>query len=254
MRRSIRCVSSVVVKAVVGLAIVVIVHRWYEGDIKLDAVVRDVRPTSAVVTFERGDVSLEPHGSDALDALAERAMTNLSLRILIVGFANERGALQENLDLAERRARTVSTYLASRSVADYQIVVAAVEAAPSDAIGARCEVELFESHGRSPAAQRLLVPPPMPKLEARFHPWQSRNQAHIVVGHVVWDATSNQRPRVIPAASLWSAHAPSAILATLRYLVERSAASFERLANLQSRFWTFVPTDDPDEGSNSSSA
>ena len=84
----------------------------------------------------------------------------------------------------------------------------------------------------------------MPKLEARFHPWRSDGETYVVVGHVVWDATSNDRPRVLPAASLREAHAPSAILATLRHLVVRNAASCERLTCLQSRFWSFIPTED----------
>ena len=86
----------------------------------------------------------------------------------------------------------------------------------------------------------------MAKIEARFHPWQCGDETYVVVGHVVWDAASNNRPRVFPAASLREAHAPSAILATLRHLVGRNATSCERLTGLRSRFWSFVPTDDAD--------
>jgi hypothetical protein len=86
----------------------------------------------------------------------------------------------------------------------------------------------------------------MPKLEARFHPWRSGEETYVVVGHVVWDETSADRPQVLPSLSLREAHAPSAILATLRHLVGRNATSCDRLAGLRSRFWSFVPADDPD--------
>jgi hypothetical protein len=89
----------------------------------------------------------------------------------------------------------------------------------------------------------------MPKLEARFHPWRPADVTYVVVGHVVWDATTNDPPRVVPAASLRDAHAPSAILATLRHLVGRNVARCERLAGLQSRFWSFLPAEDSNDQS-----
>jgi hypothetical protein len=85
----------------------------------------------------------------------------------------------------------------------------------------------------------------MPKLEARFHPWNSGAESYVVVGYVIWDATGNDTAQVEPAASLRAAHAPRAILATLRYLVRTTGTSFSRLAALQSRFWSFVPADEP---------
>lgn len=86
----------------------------------------------------------------------------------------------------------------------------------------------------------------MPKLEARFHPWQSGDEAYVVVGYVIWDATGDDKPRIQPAASLREAHAPRAIFATLRHLVVATGRDCARLASLRSRFWSFVPADDAD--------
>ena len=94
----------------------------------------------------------------------------------------------------------------------------------------------------------------MPKLEARFHPWRSGDHSYVVVGHVIWDATNNHGPRVVPTGALREAHAPSAILATLRHLVSRNAARCDRLTCLQSRFWSFVAADDSDGRTESSPA
>ena len=246
MSRIVRLTAGFIAKVGVALVVVVLAARACDGGAPGPSLVSDTRPTSATVTFDRGDASLEMDATTALNTLASRAMTSRTARILVVGFANERDVIQDNLDLAERRARAVARYLASRAVSDHKIVVAAVEAAADDANGARCDVDVVDAQERAPSAWRLLVSPPMPKLEARFHPWQSGDETYVVVGHVEWDATSNDRPRVLPAASLREAHAPSAILATLRHLVGRNTASCERLACLQSRFWSFVPTDDPD--------
>ncbi len=84
----------------------------------------------------------------------------------------------------------------------------------------------------------------MPKLEARFHPWQPGDESYVVVGHVIWDATDHDKPRIQPAASLRDARAPRAILATLRHLVGATGTACARLASLRSRFWSFVPAED----------
>jgi len=94
----------------------------------------------------------------------------------------------------------------------------------------------------------------MPKLEARFHPWNAGTDSYVVVGYVVWDATSKVDPQVEPAASLRAAHAPRTLLATLRYLVRATGTRASRLAALQSRFWSFVSADEPvQDGANQSS-
>jgi len=84
----------------------------------------------------------------------------------------------------------------------------------------------------------------MPKLEARFFPWQSGDESYVVVGYVVWDANGNDKPQVEPAASLRDVHSPRAILATLRHLVRRAGTGYQKLTSLRNRFWSFVPADD----------
>ena len=84
----------------------------------------------------------------------------------------------------------------------------------------------------------------MPKLEARFFPWQSGGESYVVVGYVVWDAQGNDKPQVEPAASLRDVHSPRAILATLRYIVRTAGTGYEKLASLRVRFWSFVPAGD----------
>jgi hypothetical protein len=85
----------------------------------------------------------------------------------------------------------------------------------------------------------------MSRLEARFHPWPSRDGSYVVVGHVIWAAADEDRPQVEPAPSLRDAHAPRAILATLRHLVNSNGARYARLVSLRSRFWSFVPAEQP---------
>jgi len=87
----------------------------------------------------------------------------------------------------------------------------------------------------------------MPRLEARFFPWQSGDESYVVVGYVIWDATGNDKPRVQPAPSLRDVPAPRAILATLRHLVRTTSTGCARLVSMRSRFWSFVPADEADE-------
>lgn len=83
----------------------------------------------------------------------------------------------------------------------------------------------------------------MKRLQARFHPHFAAPRAYIVVGEVVADpAEAEPLPRVEPAPSLGRHGAPATILATLKHLVAiTTPRSFERLASLRSRYWSFVP-------------
>ena len=89
----------------------------------------------------------------------------------------------------------------------------------------------------------------MPKLEARFHPWSSGDEPYVVVGYVSWGESGNDTPLVQPAPSLRDACAPHAIFATLRHLVIAPRTGYSRLASLRSRFWSFVPAEDPESPS-----
>jgi hypothetical protein len=103
------------------------------------------RSTSAVIYFEVESISTDMDALTALRPIALAARSNPGARIVVHGFANERHYLQANLDLAERRARSIARQLLGWSVMDSQITLAAAEAAPTDERGARCEVELIES-------------------------------------------------------------------------------------------------------------
>ncbi len=92
-----------------------------------------------------------------LDGIAGRGSSDLSIRVLIVGFANERSLLTENLDLAERRGHFVAEHLVARGVARRQIVIVGREARLEDPAGARCEVEVLEASSgmNTPSSSRL---------------------------------------------------------------------------------------------------
>ena len=78
-------------------------------------------------------------------------------------------------------------------------------------------------------------------LEARFHPQPKVADGFVVVGHVVWDDVTTDRPTVQPAASLVGSESPATMLVKLQYLVAITVpGTFERLQSLKSRFWSFV--------------
>ena len=82
----------------------------------------------------------------------------------------------------------------------------------------------------------------MRTLEARFHPMEREGGGFVVVGHLIWEgAGEDPRPRIEPAQSLARLSAPTTILSILRQLVlMTSPKSFERLSQLNSRYWSFV--------------
>jgi hypothetical protein len=101
-------------------------------------------PSSVVVHFEHGDASPTTDVRLALLPIATHLASNPRTRIVVVGFANDRRDLEENLALAERRARTVARQLMAWTVTERQITVAAVEAPPGDEDGTRCEVDVID--------------------------------------------------------------------------------------------------------------
>jgi outer membrane protein OmpA-like peptidoglycan-associated protein len=98
---------------------------------------------SATIPFAHDDIEVDVEAFSSLDAITGAAWSDLATRILIVGLANERRSLSENLELAERRARLVADHLMSRGVPRRQILVVAREASPGDAGGSRCDVEVI---------------------------------------------------------------------------------------------------------------
>lgn len=80
----------------------------------VEAVVDDEGPTcarEARVHFEFNVYDLTPEAREVLDRFAECLKKNASWRVTIEGHADERGTTQYNLDLGEKRARSVQDYL-----------------------------------------------------------------------------------------------------------------------------------------------
>jgi hypothetical protein len=141
-------------------------------------------PPSVVIHFERDDTSPNPHARAALQPIATHLTWNPRTRIVVVGFANERRDLQQNLDLAERRAKTVARQIMAWAVTERQIIVAAAEAAADDEAGARCEVDVIDAahaapgeaslqerqRERRPVAPFAAGPTRRPSTPARFAP------------------------------------------------------------------------------------
>jgi hypothetical protein len=99
---------------------------------------RDAPLSSTIVHFDRDDAVTD--ALDSLDAIVDHARS--AARVLIVGYANERSSLLENLNLAEQRARFVANELVSRGISRSRLVVASVEAPPDDPASSRCEIEI----------------------------------------------------------------------------------------------------------------
>ena len=100
---------------------------------------------NATLYYAPGETDPAPHMLDELDHLVARVWSDLSLRLLVLASANEESDFDQNLTLAEARARNVRRELIARGVPERQIVVAAHEAPADDQKGARCEVEALSA-------------------------------------------------------------------------------------------------------------
>jgi hypothetical protein len=96
---------------------------------------------SATLYYAPGETDTAPDMLEELDRIAAHERSDPSLRVLVLASANERRDIDQNLTLAEARARNVRRELIARGVPERQIVVAAREALADDPKGARCEVE-----------------------------------------------------------------------------------------------------------------
>lgn len=99
---------------------------------------------SVFVMFEADSDEAAPGALASLDPIADRASANLSVRLLIVGVANERHSLVDNLALAERRSGVVVEHMIARGVGRPQMVMVAREASADDPMGWRCDVEILD--------------------------------------------------------------------------------------------------------------
>jgi outer membrane protein OmpA-like peptidoglycan-associated protein len=96
-------------------------------------------PMSIWVDFQRDGSELSPSAIQELGSLVGRLRDGST--VAVIGRAGERSELNENLDLAERRARIVARHLAALGIVNERIVTAAAEATrPED--DSRCEVQI----------------------------------------------------------------------------------------------------------------
>jgi outer membrane protein OmpA-like peptidoglycan-associated protein len=104
------------------------------------AVSDEGEPVSVWVDFSTGSSEPSPSSLQELAALVPAVRKGSSL--VVIGHAGERADLNDNLDLAERRARRVASYLVSLGIMSERIVVAGAESTAELKHPSRCEVRL----------------------------------------------------------------------------------------------------------------
>jgi OmpA-OmpF porin, OOP family len=86
----------------------------------------DVAPiTGDQVFFDVDSAELTAKGKASLDEVVQWVTENEERTILLRGHADPSGEADYNLDLSERRAKAVATYLKSKGVKDNQLILAA---------------------------------------------------------------------------------------------------------------------------------
>ena len=75
------------------------------------------------VFFGFNSSAIEGSTRDALNSNAEFLKSNGSVKVLVEGHCDERGSVQFNLALGEKRAKTVKDYLASQGVAANRVTI-----------------------------------------------------------------------------------------------------------------------------------
>ena len=71
-------------------------------------------PETVYFGFDSDQLSMD--GQDRLKALSDYMMTNSTVNIQIEGHCDERGSVQYNLALGERRAQAVKNYLSNTGI------------------------------------------------------------------------------------------------------------------------------------------
>lgn len=98
-----------------------------------DQAVRDLVSNFEKVHFETDSSSLDGNGKAALEANAQILQTHPELKVEVQGHADERGTVDYNLALGQRRAKAVVEYLAKQGVAPSRLpVVSYGEERPED--------------------------------------------------------------------------------------------------------------------------
>ncbi len=91
------------------------------ADLQAKQTDRGVVVTLGDVLFDTGQATLKPGADLAINRLATFLSSNPQTKVLIEGHTDSRGSDDYNIGLSERRARAVSTALASRGISDAQI-------------------------------------------------------------------------------------------------------------------------------------
>lgn len=81
----------------------------------------DVNEATQTVYFAFDDYTLDMSSQDSLSKLAEYMKANPSVVIQIEGHCDERGSIEYNLALGQRRAQSVKNYLAQLDIEDSRL-------------------------------------------------------------------------------------------------------------------------------------
>ena len=75
-----------------------------------------IEDAAKTVYFAFDDYTLNPEGQDKLGLLAEYLKTNTAAVVQVEGHCDERGSIEYNLALGQRRAQSVKNYLVELGV------------------------------------------------------------------------------------------------------------------------------------------
>jgi hypothetical protein len=93
---------------------------------------------AVIILFDTDKAELSEEGVGTLEKIAKKATANNKVRIIVLGHADKRGDRLYNLDLGDKRAKSVETKLEELGVDSYQIYAASYgeekPAAPHDEI------------------------------------------------------------------------------------------------------------------------
>jgi hypothetical protein len=104
------------------------------------AAANEARATAVRVRFQRGEKDLASPPPD-LPQVRHRAIAGSS--IVVIGLARELAALEDNLALAEQRARAIARQLVDLGIVRERIVVAAAESGATAEDAWDCEVRFM---------------------------------------------------------------------------------------------------------------
>jgi len=92
-----------------------------QGFREISADQADLKAIFEDIRFDYDDFGLRPDAKEVLNRIAEWLMRNQATQVLIEGHCDERGTIEYNLALGERRANSAKKYLAQLGVASEHI-------------------------------------------------------------------------------------------------------------------------------------